>query len=127
PDYRALADAPGARRELGFTALVGGGDRIEGKMDLAAPLAGGIVLLDVKTGRVTERDARAHAAHYAPQRDAYVTAAEAISGRPVSRFAFQFSQAGIQYSEVITDEGRREARRRQEEILRSIGDGSRGL
>ena len=126
-EYRALADAPGARRELGFIALVGGGDRIEGKMDLAAPLADGIVLLDVKTGRVTRGDAAAHAAHYAPQRDAYVTAAEAISGLPVSRFAFQFSQAGMQYSEMITDERRREARRRQGEVLRSIGDGSRGL
>lgn len=126
-DYRALADAPGARRELGFIALVGRGDRIEGKMDLAAPLADGIVLLDVKTGRATERDAVEHAAHYAPQRDAYVTAAEAISGLRVSRFAFQFSQAGIHCSEMITDERRREARRRLAEILRSIGDGSRGL
>ncbi len=126
PEYRALADAPGARRELGFIALVGGGDRIEGKMDLAAPLADGIVLLDVKTGRVPRGDAGAHAAHYAPQRDAYVTAAEAISGLPVSRFAFQFSQAGMQYAEMITDEHRREARRRQGEMLRAIGDGSRG-
>ena len=125
--YRALADAPGARRELGFIALLGGGDRIEGKMDLAAPMEGGIVLLDVKTGRVADGDTTLHAAHYAPQRDVYVTAAEAISGLRVSRFAFQFSRAGLQHSEPITDELRLQARRSQGEILRSIGDGSRGL
>jgi ATP-dependent helicase/nuclease subunit A len=125
--YRALADAPGARHELGFIALLGGGDRIEGKMDLAAPMEGGIVLLDVKTGRVADGDTALHAAHYAPQRDVYVTAAEAISGLRVSRFAFQFSRAGLQHSEPITEEVRLQARRSQGEILRSIGDGSRGL
>ncbi|MGH7628131.1 MAG: PD-(D/E)XK nuclease family protein, partial [Gemmatimonadales bacterium] len=93
PSYRAVADLRGARRELGFVHLLGGGRVMQGKIDLAAERENGLVLLDVKTGSKSSSlgAARRRAEGYAPQRDVYVSAAEGISGRPVAEFAFHFS------------------------------------
>jgi ATP-dependent helicase/nuclease subunit A len=106
PDYRAVADLPGARRELPFLHVAGAGHFYQGAIDLAAPGERGYVLLDVKTAQCDAEQAKKKAAHYAPQRDVYVRAAEAIGGQPVERFGFQFSRAGVQASEDVTDERR---------------------
>ena len=109
PEYRAVADRPTAQRELGFVHVSGGGAVWQGHIDLAAHDGTGLVLLDVKTSRGGPDDARRKAPLYRPQRDAYVRAAEAVSGLDVVRFAYQFSRAGVQVSEPLDDETRRAA------------------
>ncbi len=126
PDYRALDDLPTRRRELAFVHIAGrdaaGRDGIvEGRIDLAARAADGVVLLDVKTHQGTGDALGAVAAGYATQRDAYVTAVEAIGGQPVARFAFQFSRAATQLAEEITAEGRALAGARVAALLESVG------
>lgn len=124
PQYRAIADLPTARRELAFTHLLGSGTGkgertvagagagfgadayTQGAMDLAALRLDGLVLVDVKTSQLNAEAAKKRAADYAPQRDVYVAAAEAISGLSVSEFAIQFSRAGTQVSEALTPEAR---------------------
>jgi ATP-dependent helicase/nuclease subunit A len=108
PEYRAIADLPSARRELGFIHLLEGGGITEGKIDLAALRDDGLVLLDVKTSQLTAERARQRAEDYAPQRDVYVAAAEAISGEPAATFGFQFSRAEVQVAEAITPALRQE-------------------
>jgi len=104
PGYRAVADLSGARRELPFLHVAADGHFYQGAIDLAALGTGGYVLLDVKTTQCNADEAKGRAAHYAPQRDVYVRAAESIGGRPVERFAFQFSRSGVQVGEDVTDE-----------------------
>jgi len=57
----------------------------------------------------------------------YVSAAEAIGGLPVARFAFQFSRAGVQLSTPINDAERDVARREVAEQLSAIGRGEAPL
>ncbi len=121
PAYRALADLPSARRELGFIHLAGAGAIVEGKIDLAARAEEGVVLLDVKTHQGEGDALAAAAARYALQRDAYVAAVEAIGGEPVARFAFQFSRAGAQLSDSVTPGMRGAASERFATLFRSLG------
>jgi ATP-dependent exoDNAse (exonuclease V) beta subunit len=120
-DYRAIADADGAERELAFLRISPGGDVFTGAIDLAAPDGDRLVLLDVKTNKGDAAAARRKAKDYAPQRDVYVGAAEAIGGRSVQRFAFQFSRAAVQISEPITEALRAEMAMHVEERVRRIG------
>ena len=127
PDYRSIADLPTARRELGFLHVAGQGAVIEGKIDLAAADGAGVVLLDVKTNQGDEAAVRRKAAHYGPQRDVYVSAVEAVGGQEVSRFAFQFSGAGVQVGETVSAELRADARARVNDVAARIGAGERAL
>jgi len=127
PDYHAIAAHADARHELPFLHLAGATGFTEGAFDLAAPEGSGMVVLDVKTSDIPASAAPERVAHYAPQRDVYVTAAEAIAGRPVERFAFQFSRAGVQVSESITDRLRAGARERSSAIIAAIGAGNPAL
>jgi len=121
PDYRAVAELPGARRELPFLHVAGAGHFYQGAIDLAARGDAGYVLLDVKTTQCDAKETEKKAEHYAPQRDVYVRAAEAIGGRPVERFAFQFSRAGVQVSEAVTAELRSEIEASLAERLERMG------
>ena len=102
PGYRALGAAPEARRELPFLHLVGPGVALEGKMDLVAWRAGGYAILDVKTGGPDEATARHKAGWYAPQRQVYLAALAAITGRPVTQFAFHFTGTNLQVGGPVT-------------------------
>jgi hypothetical protein len=125
--YRALAARPGARHELPFLHLGPAGERIEGRIDLAAPEGRGIVLLDVKTGGGGGLPPSERAARYAPQRDIYLSAAEAISGLPVERFAWQFSRDGVQVSEPVTEALRSSASATTARMSEEIGRGRPAL
>lgn len=127
PEYRALASNPTSRRELGFLNVVDAGAHLEGKFDLAALEDAGIVLLDVKTAQGDAAHAAEVARHYDIQRSVYVRAAEAIGGLPVSRFAFQFSRAGVQLSTPMDGPARESARREVEEQFAAIGRGEAPL
>jgi len=105
-EYRAIADLPSARRELGFLHIADEEHFYQGKIDLAAVEDEGYALLDVKTSQGDEKASHKKAKQYAPQRDVYVASVEGISGRDVGRFAFQFSRADTQVSEAITGETR---------------------
>jgi len=126
PDYRAVADLPDARRELSFLYLHSDGAYAEGKIDLAAWRRGeGLVLVDVKTGcGGGASDVEARAAAYAPQRDVYVAAADAVSPERVTRFGFQFSEPAVQVSGVIGEAEQEAARRAFGEMLGRIRAGS---
>ena len=124
PDYRAVADHPTARHELEFLHVVSESARFEGLIDLAATPGPGHSLLDVKTSQCNAEVARKKAKEYAPQRDVYVSAVEAISGTPVDRFAFQFSRAEEQISEDIPGTLRDEIRRRVQKTLEQIEFGT---
>jgi ATP-dependent helicase/nuclease subunit A len=104
PEYRLIADASGARRELGFLHLADSEHCYQGKIDLVAPEVSGYALLDVKTSQCDAAVAQRKAEQYQPQRDVYVASAEGIAGMRAARFAFQFSRAGLQISESITEE-----------------------
>ena len=133
PQYRAIADLPTARRELEFTHLLpdeGGGASgafTSGAMDLAALRLDGLVLLDVKTSQMSAADAKKRAADYAPQRDVYVAAAEAISGLPVAEYALQFSRAATQVAEALTPEKRAAIATEMKSALGAIESGDRPL
>lgn len=127
PEYRALADNPTNRRELGFVNVMGADVHIEGKFDLAAYEGAGIALLDVKTAQGDAEHAASVARNYDIQRSVYVTAAEAIGGLPVARFAFQFSRAGVQLSTPMDDAQREAARREVAQQLEAIGSGEAPL
>jgi ATP-dependent helicase/nuclease subunit A len=122
-EYRMLADHPSARRELTFLYIANDDSFAEGRIDLASAPDGGVVLLDVKTTQVDAGAARARVASYAPQRDVYVTATEGISGNPISRFAFQFTRAGVQIADDITDDLRATAQAGFRETAAEIGRG----
>ncbi len=128
PSWRALAEAPGARRELGFVHFLGASRHLQGRIDLIAPRADGLAMLDVKTSQgLTPEAARLRAEGYAPQRDVYVGAAEAVSGREVAEFAFHFSGAGEHVSQPVTPALREAGRRRVEEMVDAIEAGDRTL
>ena len=127
PQYRAIADLPTARRELAFTHLLAGDAYTQGAMDLAALRLDGLVLVDVKTSQMGAADAKQRAAAYAPQRDVYVAAAEAVSGLDVSEFAIQFSRAGIQVAEALTPEVRKAIEAGTRQAVSEIEAGKRAL
>jgi ATP-dependent helicase/nuclease subunit A len=129
PAWRALAEAPGARRELGFVRFLGEGRWLQGRIDLIAPRDdGGLAMLDVKTSRALSPEAaRKRAEGYAPQRDVYVGAVEGVSGREVAEFGFLFSRAGAYVSEELTHEVRVAGVRGVDEMVAGIEAGERGL
>ena len=109
PAYRAVADLPTARRELGFLRIEDDGAIYQGRVDLAGSEGDRLVLLDVKTTQCTAAAVAACASQYAPQRDVYVSSVGGISGLEVDRFSFQFSRAGSQIATTISDEIRTQA------------------
>jgi ATP-dependent helicase/nuclease subunit A len=122
PAYRALDDAPGRRRELEFVHLVSQDGFLQGKIDLAAPDdTGGIAALDVKTGGGDAEALKRKADGYALQRSVYVGALEAISGRPVSSFAFHFAADGVQVGGPVTGEMRSEGAQEVRNALVAMG------
>ena len=127
PAYRALADAPGAQRELAFLHLLSPDACVEGRIDLAAPADGGMVLLDVKTTQCGADQAPDVAARYSLQRDTYVRAVEALTEAPVIRFAFQFSAARTQVSEQVTDAMRAAGADRLDALLEAMARGEAPL
>jgi len=129
PAWRGLAEAPGARRELGFVRFLGEGRWLQGRIDLIAPTGEGrLAMLDVKTGRaMTAEAARKRAEAYGPQRDVYVGAVEAVSGREAEEFGFLFSRAGEYVAERVTGELRNGAALRVQELVAAIEAGDRGL
>lgn len=127
PEYRAVDDLASKRRELEFIHLGQGGEHSSGRFDLAALEEAGLVLLDVKTAPGNEAAARRKVMQYRPQRDVYVTAAEAIGGQDVGRFAFQFSRSGVQISDPITAPARRQALEDVERRLRGMRIGAPDL
>ncbi len=128
PEYRAVADLPGARRELDFVWLMGEGRELQGRIDLAGEREDGIVLLDVKTGAVADlAAARRRAGAYAPQRDAYVRAVEVVARRPVVEFAFHFSQVGFQVAEQTSAGLRNQAAEEMDAVLAAIEAGEQGI
>ena len=127
PDYRALASAPGARRELAFVHLDAGGHVLHGQIDLAASSEDEVVLLDVKTNQDGGDGIEATAERYAIQRAAYVRAVEAIGPSRVARFVFQFSRAARQVSCVIDDPLRNDGQRLVGDLLGRLGVGTPAL
>ena len=128
PEYRAVADLPGARRELDFVWLMGKGRELQGRIDLAGEREDGVVLLDVKTGAVADlAAARRRAGSYAPQRDAYLRAVEAVARRPVAEFAFHFSRAGLQVAEQVSHELRNQAAGEMDTVLAGIEAGAKDV
>jgi ATP-dependent helicase/nuclease subunit A len=127
PDYRAVADAATAERELGFLHIVDGEHVYQGKIDLAAVETDGYALLDVKTSECDTEGARVKAEQYASQRDVYVAATEGISHEKVARFAFQFSRAGVQVSQDVTDRLRDSIARSLDGHLQSIAKNAPSL
>ena len=124
PEYRAVSGRPGARHELPFIHLAPNGERTEGRLDLAAPEDGGVVVLDVKTGGGGRASLAARVARYAPQRDVYLAATETIGALPVRRVAWQFSRDGVQVSEPVTEALRRSARTAVTRTAAEIGQGA---
>ena len=121
PDYRALDDVPGRRRELEFIYLASPDGFLQGAIDLAAPAGdGGIAALDVKTGGGDAEALKRKADGYALQRSVYVGALEAIGGRPVTSFAFHFAADGVQIGGPVSAELRRR-RRRSSAALAAMG------
>ena len=127
PAYRALDDAPGRRRELEFYHLVSADDFLQGKIDLAAPVDGGVAALDVKTGGGDHDALQRKADGYALQRSVYVGALEAVSGLSVKSFAFHFSSAGEQIGGSVTDELRSAGALEVSQALEAMGDDAPAL
>jgi len=117
--YREVADLPGARRELRFVYLTGPGEGWQGTLDLAARNDQGQVLLDVKTGKVSEADLERRTEHYRPQQEVYTLAARAIAGERVAEFRFHFAESGTQVRHVyMEDELVPMAERLAEQVVR---------
>jgi ATP-dependent helicase/nuclease subunit A len=128
PDWRAVAELPGARRELGFVHLRGEGQALQGRIDLAGAPADGLALVDVKTSQQLDAaKARQRAEGYAPQRDVYVGAVEALAGREVASFAFHFSRAAAHVAQPITPELRAAGAAGVAGMLDAIEAGERSL
>ena len=106
PEYRAIFDAPGSRRELGFLHIVDADTYIEGKIDLVAPGDDGYRVVDVKTSQGDAAAATHKAEQYAIQKSVYVNAIDAITGGRVADFGFQFSAIAIQIGGPIAPDAR---------------------
>ncbi len=127
PDYREIFDRPDARRELGFAYIHADGIAATGRIDLAAPGGNGLRLLDVKTTQCDADAVETKVAQYGPQRDVYVTAAEAIAGTPVDWFAFQFTRARVHARQRMDDDARDRARGAFDLRAREVGAGRTDL
>jgi ATP-dependent helicase/nuclease subunit A len=127
PDYRALDDAPGRRRELEFIHLATPDGFLQGKIDLAAPADGGIAALDVKTGGGDADALKRKADGYALQRSVYVGALESIGGLPVTRFAFHFASDGVQIGGPVSDAIRAAAAGDVKQALAAMGTNAPAL
>ncbi len=129
PEYAQMVARRGARRELPFLHVRPDGTALQGFIDLAVPAGdgNGLELLDVKTTQCNAAAARVKAQQYEPQRDVYAVAAEAISGVPVTRFAFQFSRAGEQIAADLDERTRTEADARIDQWIDSIESGANSL
>lgn len=80
PVWREVAGAPSARRELGFTRLLGDGAVLVGALDLVALVNDAVRIVDVKAGAASVADA-VLAERYAMQGAVYRDAVTAIAGR----------------------------------------------
>jgi ATP-dependent helicase/nuclease subunit A len=125
--YRELVAHPEARRELRFLHVTPEGWYVEGAMDLAAPEGDGLALLDVKTTNCAPDAVDVHAEEYAVQRSAYVMAAEAVAGRAVGRFVFQFSRAGRPSETRVDDALRVAAKLQVGRLVQLTGSGAATL
>jgi hypothetical protein len=126
-EYRDLDDRPGRRRELAFLQILAADAVLEGKVDLAAPDGDGIAVLDVKTGGGAPDLLARKAEGYALQRDVYVSALEAVTGRPVQRFAFHFSGSGRQVGGALTPDERAAAAGSVRGALAAMGSSAPAL
>lgn len=124
PEYRALDEAPGRRRELEFVHLVSEEGFLQGKIDLAAPSPDGVAALDIKTGGGDADALKRKADGYALQRSVYVDALEAVGGRPVRTFAFHFASDGVQIGGAVTPGMRADAATEVRAALAAMGDGA---
>ena len=77
PEWAAVADASGARRELPFTRILSDGSTIVGSMDLAARIGGGVRIVDVKATGAAGVEL---ATRYEVQAAVYSDAVRAIAG-----------------------------------------------
>jgi hypothetical protein len=127
PAYRALDEAPGRRRELEFVHLASDDGFLQGKIDLAAPVEGGVAALDVKTGGGDAAALQRKAEGYALQRSVYVGALEAAGGLPVTSFAFHFAADGVQVGGPVTDAMRSAAAGDVKQALAAMNDGAPAL
>ncbi len=82
--WRALVNAPHARRELRFTRILADGATIEGAFDLAVVSGDATQIVDLKTGG--HGAAEQIAQRYAVQGATYVEAAQAITGGRAAHF-----------------------------------------
>ena len=121
PDYRALDDVPGRRRELEFIYLASPDGFLQGAIDLAAPAGDGLAALDVKTGGGDPEALKRKADGYALQRSVYVSALDAIGGRPVTSFAFHFASDGVQVGGPVSVEMRAQAAQDVQRALAAMG------
>ena len=122
PDYRAVFDAPGAQRELGFLHIVNADTYIEGKIDIVAPGADGYRVIDVKTSQCDPDAAPVKAEQYAIQKAVYVNALEAIGGEPVAEFGFQFSAIAIHIGGPMAANARAQLDARLASVLAKLGE-----
>ncbi len=104
PGYVELTRAPGVQRELPFLHILGPGMALEGKMDLVSAGPEGYAIVDVKTGGPDESTARRKAEWYGPQRETYLGALAAITGRPVHRFEFKFTGTNLTVGGAVRPE-----------------------
>jgi hypothetical protein len=127
PEYASVASAEGARRELRFLHVLPNGEALQGAFDLAAPLAEGIALLDVKTSRIEASAAAQKAAEYEAQRDVYVSVADALCERPVREFAFVFSAPGVSVASRLAEADAAGYRARVAATLERMGTAAANL
>jgi ATP-dependent helicase/nuclease subunit A len=121
PAYAECAGSAGARRELAFLQVLDDGQAMHGAIDLAAPVAGGVKLLDVKTSSIAASEAARKAAEYAPQQDVYVAAVSALSPQPVREFGFVFSRPGTSLVGEIDASAAAAAEGRVRDTIRAMG------
>jgi len=91
-----MARARGASRiwrELGVW-FPDGGDLVEGKVDLVFEEDGGLVVVDYKTDHLSAEQARAQAAHHAPQLQLYGRGLARATGLPVRERLVLFTALG---------------------------------
>ena len=93
PRWREVASATSARRELRFTRVLPDGSTIEGALDLAAVLDGETVIVDVKSGEVS--DGASLAETYGLQGATYTEAAQSIAGGRAARFELLQAADGL--------------------------------
>ncbi len=93
PAWREVADAPGARRELGFTRLLADGTALVGAIDLIARVDGEVRIVDVKSSRA---ESAVLAERYGVQASVYLDAVRAIGGGVGARFSLVSAADGAE-------------------------------